>query len=110
MKTLIADDEAVAKPIIAHEGEGPVYAIRVPDVQTAITSPTMSFYKQNTGTDLSSTYLTGSLSVSGLDIIITKTFQSLKAGYWVFNVYATVDGISRLVLKQPFIVKRANEV
>lgn len=108
--TTIALDEALVEPIVAHEGESPVYEIIVPDVQTGITSPTMSFYKVNTGSDLSATYLTGSMSVSGIDHVITKTFQNLKAGFWVFNVYGTVDGISRLIVKQPLIVKRANEV
>lgn len=107
--TTISLDEALAEPIVLHESDAVSFSIRVPDA-TSISSPTQDWYKQNTGSDLSSTYLTGSLSVSGTDTIITKTTQNLKAGYWVTNVRATVNGISRLVIKQPIIVKRANEV
>jgi hypothetical protein len=111
MKTSVTHDETAVEPVFAREGEGPVYAVRVPGVTTGITgTPTMTFYKQNTATDLSSTYLTGSCSVSGTDVIVTKTFQSLKAGPWVWDILATVDGVSRIVITVPFIVKRRSEV
>ena len=111
-KTSVVNDEALVSPIIATEGEEPIYTIKVPGVQSSITDDAtlvMGFYKQNTGTDLSGTYLTGSMSVSGFTIV-TKKFQSLKAGEWVWDVRGTVDGVLREIIKVPFIVKRRNQV
>ncbi len=111
-KTTVVKDEALVEPIIATEGEEPVFVVNVPGVQSSITSDAtlvMGFYKQNSGTDLSATYLTGSLSVSGFTIV-TKKFQNLKAGAWVWDIRGTVDGILREIIRVPFIVKRRNEV
>ena len=111
-KTSVVDDEALVSPKIATEGEEPIYTVKVPGVQSSIADDAtlvMGFYKQNTGTDLSATYLTGSMSVSGFTIT-TKKFQNLKAGDWVWDVRGTVDGILREIVKVPFIVKRRNQV
>lgn len=111
-KTMVVKDEALVEPVIATEGEEPIYSVVVPGVQSSITNDAtlqMGFYKANTGSDLSSTYLSGSLSISGFTIT-TKKFVSLKAGYYVWDIRATVDGILREVVRVPFIVKRRNEV
>lgn len=112
MKTQLAQDEVLADPIVAFEGDtGLVYAIRVPGVISGITGvATMTFHKVGSGSDLSATYLTGSTSISGTDIVITKTFQNLKAGFWIWSVVATVDGRTYTIHRQPMIVKRANEL
>ena len=66
-------------------------------------------YRQNSGADVSSTYFTGSMSVSG-STIVTKTTQNLKAGDWIVNISATVDGMTYVVYRFPLVVKRANQI
>jgi len=79
----------------AIEGESWVRNIRVPSKSgTAVTlaSPVMYAYKN--GTDYTSTYFTGSMSVSG-DIITTKTAQALTGGDRLFlSIFATVNGLT----------------
>ena len=112
-KTRVTQDETMAEPVFVTEGEEPVYSINVPGVQTSITNDstlTMAIYKANSRTDLSATYLSGSMSLSSaLGPIVTKKFVSLKAGTYVWRVMATVDGILRQVVKVPFIVLRADQ-
>lgn len=112
-KISVTKDQTSVSPIVAVEGEEPIYAIRVPNVKSSITSDAtlvMGFFKKNTNTDLSATYLSGSMSISGTDIIVTKKLQSLKAGEWVFDVRGTVDGILREIIRVPLIVKRRGEL
>ena len=90
------------------EGAAPVFDIRVPmkDGSTpTLASPVMYVYKN--GTDATSTYTTGSASVSG-DIITTKTFQSLVGGDALHvTIFCTVNGLAnQCVAEFPLIVRR----
>ena len=69
----------------------------------------MTMYKEGSTSDLSGTYLTGSMSVAGVDTIITKKTQNLKAGNYIISVNATVDGQVMNVVTIPFVVKRRSE-
>ncbi len=108
-KTSTTNDPALGQVVILFEGDAVAWTITIPDVTTSVTSPTMTMYRQNSGSDVSSTYLTGSMSVSGY-VITTKTTQNLKAGDWIINVSAAVDGITYCVYRFPLIVKRLNQV
>ncbi len=108
-KYTVSLDDALGPPVILHEGDAVAWSINVPDVSTSVTSPTLTMYRQNSGADVSSTYFTGSMSVSGTTIV-TKTTQNLKAGDWIINVSATVDGLTYVVYRFPLIVKRKNQV
>lgn len=108
-KSVISKDETSGDPIYVREGDEVGFVIPVSGVVTGITSPTMTFYKENATTDLSSTYFTGSMSVSGVNTIITKVTTGLKAGSYVLSINATVDGQTMNVATYPFIVKRRSE-
>jgi len=108
-KYTVSMDDALGEPVILHEGDAVAWSISVPDVSVSVTSPVLTMYRQNSGNDVSSTYFTGSMSVSGTTIV-TKTTQNLKAGDWIVNVSATVDGITYVVYRFPLIVKRKNQV
>lgn len=108
-KYTISRDDALGEPVILIEGAAVSFTIEVPDVSTSVTSPTLTMYRQNSGADVSSTYFTGSMTVSGTSIV-TKTTQNLKAGDWIVNISATVDGQTYVVYRFPLIVKRANQV
>ena len=108
-QTSISSDQTITEPKILREGEAVAFKIIVPGVNSTLASPTMTFYKQNSGADVSSTYFTGSMSVFGLDTIITKTTQNLKKGDWTMSVFAVVDGQTQCVSTTHIIVKRANE-
>lgn len=92
----------------AMEGEAFIRSIRVPmkDGSTpTLASPVMYVYKN--GTDATSTYATGSMSVSG-DLITTKTFQNLVGGD-ALNVviFATVNGVaSQCIAEFPLVVRK----
>jgi len=79
-------------------GGNPLRNVRVPvkgNATPTITSPTMTLYKKNA--DVSSTYLTGSMSVAG-DIITTKSFTGLVGGDRLFVlIFANVDGVTDAV-------------
>lgn len=110
-KTKVVNDKTLTNPVIRREGDESAFAIRVVGA-TTITSDanlTMTMYKVGTSTDVSSTYFTGSMSISGTTII-TKTTTGLKAGEYVVSVKATVDGLIRIVATIPFIVKRRGEL
>ena len=92
----------------AMEGEAFVRTIRVPmkDGSTPVlASPVMYVYKN--GTDATSTYTTGSMSVSG-DLITTKTFQNLVGGDALHVViFSTVNGAaSQCVAEFPLVVRK----
>jgi hypothetical protein len=108
-KTSVVKDPALGAPVILFEGDEVAFSITVPDVSTSITSPANGFYRQNSGADLSATYLTGSTTVSGFTIT-TKTTTNLKAGDWLMDVRATVDGVTYVVYRFPLIVKRRNQI
>lgn len=89
------------------EGSAPVYNVRIPSKSGAsptITDPVMYVYKN--GTDATSTFTTGSMSVSN-DVITTKSFQSLIGGDQLHvTIFATVDGVQGCVAEFPLIVRR----
>jgi len=110
-KTKIVNDKTLTQPIIMREGDERAITIRVIGA-TSIASDatlTVTMYKQGASTDLSSTYLTGSMSVSG-NTITTKTTTGLKQGEYLVSVKATVDSVLRIVATIPLIVKRRSEV
>lgn len=111
-KTMVTQDDTLTPPQILREGDQVAFQIDVAGVVSTLATPTMAFYKQNTGSDVSSTYFTGSITVptGSISTIITKTTQNLKAGEWVLSVGATVDGQVMNVATIPVIVKRANQV
>ena len=108
-KYTVSRDDALGEPVILFEGDAVAWSITVPDVSTSVTSPTLTMYRQNSGADVSATYFTGSMTVSGTTIV-TKTTQNLKAGDWIVNISATVDGITYVVYRFPLIVKRKNQI
>ena len=112
-KISVVEDETITSPIILREGDEVVFQVWVPGVTSGITSDatlTMAFYKTGSNTDLSSTYLTGSMSVVGTDVIQTKQTQNLKAGDWAMGIKATVDGLLYTVATIPVIVKSRSEL
>jgi hypothetical protein len=109
-KVSVTSDETTTEPVVLREGDGIAFVIYISGIVSTLANPTMAFYKQNTGTDQSATYFTGSMSVNGLDTIITKVTQNLKAGNWVMSIGATVDGLVQNVATVPVIIKRQNEV
>jgi len=108
-RTSITNDETSSEPVFAREGDQGAYVISVAGVVTGITSPTMTFYKEGGNSDLSATYWTGSMSVSGVNSVLTKTTQNLKAGNWIISIFGTVDGQVQNIVTIPFIVKRKGE-
>lgn len=92
------------------EGAGPVFNIRVTSkngqTPTITSDATLLMYVYKNGTDYTSTYTTGSMSVSG-DTITTKTFQSLVGGDALHvTVFATVNGIFDCVCEFDLIVRK----
>jgi len=108
VKTSVTSDTALGPPVILTESGAVTFQINVPG-SNAPSSPTMTMYKKNSGSDISATYFTGSMSVSG-QAIITKTTQNLKAGEYIVNIDATVGGNTNTVYRFPLIVKRKNNV
>lgn len=108
-KSSIANDPTSGEAIYLREGDEVAYRIHIAGVQSTLASPTMTMYKEGGSTDLSSTYLTGSMSVSGTDSIITKATTALKSGNYIWSVSATVDGQVQIVATLPVIVKRRSE-
>jgi hypothetical protein len=104
----VTSDPTSLPLIIRREGDQVAWVVNVQGVVSTLTSPTMAFYKRGGSQDQSSTYLTGSMSVSGFTII-TKSTTGLKQGDWVINVSATVDGQIQTVATQPLRVKRKSE-
>src|SRR5688572_7204528 len=96
-RTQVTKDETAGDVVIAREGDAVPYTIPVSGVVSTLTSPTMKFFKEGSTNDVSSTYWTGSMSVSNFSIT-TKTTQNLKAGTYILSVNATVDGVSQNVL------------
>lgn len=81
--------EVLESPIALLPGMEPVFSIHVAGTGE-ITSPSMTLYK---GTkDISSTGLTGSMSVSGR-VVVCKKISGLTAGNYVFYITFTDGGI-----------------
>lgn len=109
-KISVTKDPILTEPVFLTEGDSVSIDVKIAGVVSTLASPTNAFYKQDTGSDLSGTYLTGTTTATGLDSITTKTTTGLKKGNWVLVVAATVDGKVQNVAKIPVIVKRANEI
>lgn len=81
--------EVLESPIALLPGMEPIFSVVVAGSGT-IDTPTMKLYK---GTkDVSSTNLTGSMSVSGR-AITCKKITTLTPGDWVFYIYFNDGGI-----------------
>ena len=92
-RVAITSNQYLIDPQQTYEGAAPVFAITVPGVTTITNDATLKMYAYKGSTDYTSTFLTGSMSVSG-NIITTKTFQALKGGDDLFiTVFATMDGV-----------------
>lgn len=109
-KTSVVKDETRTEPIVLFENDQVAFQINISGVVSSLASPTQTFYKQNTTTDTSSTYFTGSMTASGTTVILTKTTQNLKAGEWILSVSATVDGQVQNVARIPIIIKRQGDL
>lgn len=82
--------EVLESPIALLPGMQPVFTIAIAGSGT-IDTPTMKLYK---GTkDVSSTNLTGSMTVSARSVTCKK-LTSLTPGDWVFYIYFNDDGIA----------------
>lgn len=108
-KTQLTKDTTAVEPEVVREGDTVSFKIIVSGVVSGITSPTLKMYKEGSTTDVGSTYFTGSLSVSGVDTILTQSTTGLKQGNWLVSVNATVDGMQQNVVTIPLIVKRRSE-
>lgn len=109
-KTSISNDETSVEPQFVREGDQVAFKVVVAGVVTGITSPTMAMYKEGSQSDVSSIYLAGDMPpVAGIDTIVTKTTQNLKAGNWILSISGTVDGQVQNVATIPLIVKRKSE-
>ena len=105
MSYLVREGEALTM-----EGAQPVYNIRIPArsgaTPTITNDATLQMFVYKNGSDATSTFTTGSMSVSG-DVITTKTFQALIGGDKLHvTIFATVDGILDCVAEFPLIVRR----
>ena len=111
-KTKIVNDKTLSDPIIMREGDERAITVRIIGSTTIASDATltMTMYKQGASTDLSSTYLTGSMSTNGTDTITSKTTTALKQGEYLVSIKATIDSVLRIVATIPLIVKRRSEV
>lgn len=82
--------EVLESPLTLLPGMEPVFSVNMAGSGT-IDTPTMKLYK---GTkDVSSTNLTGSMSVSGRSIVCKK-ITTLTPGDWAFYIYFNDGGIA----------------
>lgn len=92
-RVAISYDQYLVEPRHVYEGAAPVYSIPVENATTILDDATLTMKVYKGSTDSTSTYTTGSMSVSG-NRITTKTFQALKGGDSLFvTVWATVNGV-----------------
>lgn len=82
--------ECLESPLTLLPGMSPIFTINVSGTGT-ITTPTMKLFKGSK--DVSSTNLSGSMSVSGRTVT-TKQLTSLTPGDWAFYIYYLDDGIA----------------
>lgn len=111
-KTKIGNDRTVTDPVIMREGDERAVVLTVIGATTIASDATltMTFYKQGSTSDLSNTYLTGSMSTNGTNTITTKNTTGLKQGEYLMSIKATLDGVLRTVATIPLIVKRRSEL
>jgi len=92
-----------------YEGDEDTITLKLTGVTSSLASPTMAFYKRGQTTDVSSTYFTGSMTVSGLDTVVSKTTTGLKAGEWTLNWSATVDGVTKTIGTTHVTIRRKSD-
>lgn len=109
-KVSVTDDPTYKRVEPITEGDEIAWVVPVGGVVTGISSPTMKMFKRGSTTDLSSTYFTGSMSVSGTDTVVTKTTSNIKAGDYVIPLKATIDGQTYTFAKLLVLVKREGDV
>jgi len=88
--TLLANERVIQLV----EGEATPLWFRVQDDNATITDGGnlgMTFVRRNGQSDLTSTYFTGSMSISG-QTVKTKQTTGLKAGWYYLTVMATING------------------
>lgn len=81
--------EILESPITLLPGMEPIFSVTVAGSGT-IDTPTMKLYKGSK--DVSSTNLSGSMSVSGRTIVLKKLI-TLTPGDWVFYIYFNDGGV-----------------
>lgn len=82
--------EILESPLSLLPGMSPLYTVTIAGTGT-IASPTMKLFKGSK--DVSSSNLSGSMSVSGRAITL-KTIINLTPGDWVFYIYYTDGGVA----------------
>lgn len=82
--------EILESPLTLLPGVEPLFQVHIAGSGT-LAAPTMKLYKGSK--DVSATNLTGSMSISGRDVLCKK-ITSLTPGDWVFYIYFTDDGIA----------------
>ena len=82
--------EILESPLTLLPSVEPVFSVEIAGSGT-IDTPTMKLYKGSK--DVSSTNLTGSMSVSGRTIVCKK-ITTLTPGDWVFYIYFNDGGIA----------------
>lgn len=112
-KSIIADDATSCDVQYFRETETTPIKL-VTSGFTTVTDPVQYFYKDGSQNDVSSTFFTGSMSVSGTDIISktplnTPAANTMKAGRYILSIFATCDGVYQCVGTIPWVVKRRGE-
>jgi len=106
----MSDDEIWVResPRYLVAGSEPQYSITFSGATTvSAVGATMEIYKNGSGSDLSSTLLTGSLSASG-NVLTLKKCQSLVGNTYTISIKCTVDGVVE-VRKLELVVQKAKD-
>jgi hypothetical protein len=107
-KSIIADDATSCDVQYFRETETTPIKL-VTSGFTTVTDPVQYFYKDGSQTDISSSSFSGSLSVSGTDIISKTPLNTIKAGRYVLSIFATMDGVYQCAGTIPWVIKRRGE-
>lgn len=76
---------------LAEMTSGPTYTVNFPWASEITGTPTCAIYKDEGSTDLSSTYLSGSISTSGGALTLPQ-LVSLTYGTYILVLYASPNG------------------
>ena len=80
-------------PQVMYEGDTPIFSVTIQNVTSIADDATLQMWAYKGSSDKSSTFLTGSMSVSG-NVVTTKTFTGLVGGDTLFvTIQGTADGI-----------------
>jgi hypothetical protein len=82
--------EILESPLTMLPGVEPVFSVSIAGSGT-LDTPTMKLFKGSK--DVSSTNLTGSMSISGR-IVVCKKITTLTPGDWVFYIYFNDGGVA----------------